>query len=263
MRIGILSKRKNMLTGKIKNYYERMGHDVNIYTTNELCINECLVENDFYILKSKHLFYIYAGYYIESQNIPVIPNTDICFKIKNRIEAHLLLRKAQLLAPDYYMGTIGTLKKELKISDFPLVAKPIMGSSGSKGVRFIREFNDLDSINEDYIYLERFIDGFHYIVYFIGDEMFCCEKKPFMHEHNETKEVLLTDDIKQYIINWKESYNLLFGHLDMVREKSTGNLYVVDPGTFPEFSNWKTNSEPVALLCNLILDEYNKMLDTK
>jgi hypothetical protein len=127
----------------------------------------------------------------------------------------------------------------------------------------VKTFEDLDSINEVYIYLERFIDGLHYIAYFIGDEMFCCEKKPFMHEHNETKEVLLTEDIKQYLINWKEKYNLLFGHLDIVREKSTGDLYVVDPGTFPEFNNWKTDSDPVTLLCNIILNEYKKTLDIK
>ena len=58
MKIGILSKRTQMITGKIKEYLEKKGHNVKIYSAENLCINESLFENDFYILKSKKLFFL-------------------------------------------------------------------------------------------------------------------------------------------------------------------------------------------------------------
>jgi hypothetical protein len=57
MKIGILSKRTTMLTGKMKQYYENKGINVVIYTLDNLNINESLFSNDFYILKSKNLFF--------------------------------------------------------------------------------------------------------------------------------------------------------------------------------------------------------------
>ena len=50
----------------------------------------------------------------------------------------------------------------------------------------------------------------------------------------------------------------MFGHLDIVREDSTNNLFIVDPGTFPEFSNWKCKIDPVSEVCDLILENFEK-----
>jgi glutathione synthase/RimK-type ligase-like ATP-grasp enzyme len=260
MKIGILSKRKTHLTGNMKGYYESKGHEVTIFTADNLCINESLLKNDFYILKSKQIFYLYAGYYLEAHNVPVIPETDISFKIKNRIESQLLLRKANILTPDFYIGTLETLKIQLKNKNFPLIAKPIMGS-GSRGVKFIKAHQDLDLINtDDYIYVEKFIEGTHYIIYFIGDDICSCEKTPLVNEHTDAKHIEITKDMRQIVYKFKNSYNLLFGHLDIVKEKNTGKIFVVDPGSFPEFSNWKCKVDTVPLLCNLILEEFNKKL---
>ena len=51
------------------------------------------------------------------------------------------------------------------------------------------------------------------------------------------KPVTLTDEFKQIAIKWKNTHNLLFGHLDLVKEYDTGKIYVVDPGSFPVFIN--------------------------
>jgi hypothetical protein len=49
----------------------------------------------------------------------------------------------------------------------------------------------------------------------------------------------------------------MFGHLDLIRESSSDMLYIVDVGTFPEFSNWKGNINPVKSIGDLILNKYN------
>ncbi|MFX1298526.1 MAG: hypothetical protein ACFFD2_27170, partial [Promethearchaeota archaeon] len=66
-------------------------------------------------------------------------------------------------------------------------------------------------------------------------------------------------DVKDFIEKWKTflGENALFGHLDIVREESTNQLYVVDVGSFPEFSQWQLNNiSPVETICNLILKRY-------
>ncbi|MFX1259536.1 MAG: RimK family alpha-L-glutamate ligase, partial [Promethearchaeota archaeon] len=230
MKIGILSKRTHKFTGKIKDFFEQEGHNVEIFTANNLCINKSLLENDFYILKSKKLFYFYAAYFLEANNIPVIPDPNNAFKQKHRIGAQILIKKAGLLAPEFFMGSIETLKKKLNKSNYPLIVKPIMGGSGSRGIKVIKSYKDLNFAKKEIIYAERFIKGIHYIVYFIGDEICALEKLPLKNEHSEMNLITLSDDLKVTIIKWQKKYDLLFGHLDIVREEITNKLYIVDPG---------------------------------
>jgi len=259
LRIGILSKRTGYFTGKLKNFFESKGHNTIIYTKENLCLNESMLENDLYILKSKHQIpFVYAGFYAESHGIPVIPNSDISQKHKDRFEAYLLIKNAGLLYPKWYYGTPQTIKKNLKDKDFPLILKPVSGS-GSIGVKIIYNFSDIENLNQDILYLEKYIEGKHYTVYFIGDKICSMEKIPLTNEHSEMTRRELSKEIKQIIMKWKNQYNLLFGHLDIVVEKKTNKHLVVDTGSFPEFSNWKCGGDPVSLIGNLILKEYKKL----
>jgi len=104
--------------------------------------------------------------------------------------------------------------------------------------------------------MEKYIEGTHYTVYFIGDEICAMEKIPLANEHSEMIKRELSKEIKQIILNWKNKYNILFGHLDIVKEKNTNKHFVVDTGSFPEFTNWKCSGDPVSLIGNLILKEY-------
>jgi len=259
MNIGILSKRTHMLTGDLKQYLENQGHKISIFTASNLCINRTLLDNDFYILKSKSLFFLYAGYFIESNNIPVIPDAQTSFKHKNRIEAHFLLKKAGLLVPDLYLGTYDTFRTQLQSKDFPLILKPIMGS-GSRGVQLIDSIDDLNNDGDKIVYLENFIQGIHYNVYFIGDEVCTLIKPPLSHEHVDMDKIETPHDIKKIIKKWLKHLKgkSLFGHLDMVREHGSNKLYVIDPGSFPEFTNWKNPTSPVEKICNLILKQVSK-----
>ncbi len=260
MKIGILSKRKTMMTGKLKDCLENKGYTVSIYTLENLIINETLLNNDFCILKSKSLFFLYAGFFLEANSIPVIPNPQISFLQKNRIQSHFLMKRIGLLAPDIYLGTTDTFKNQLDLKDFPFILKPIMGS-GSKGVRIIRSKEDLKSENNTILYLERYIKGIHYNVYFIDNEICSLIKPPLSDEHVDMKKIETPDDIRDVIKKWKDYFkgDLLFGHLDIVREEASNNLYVVDPGSFPEFTNWKCKISPVESICNLIINKYEKL----
>ena len=258
MKIGILSKRTGNFTGKIKNYFESNGHQISIFTSSNLCINDSLLENDFYILKSKHMLYLYAGYFLEANRIPVFPDTRLSHTHKDRIEAYFAIKRTGLLVPLVYMGTPNTLKSQLQSSYFPLISKPIFGS-GSKGVRIYNTIKDFDTDSEELVYLEKYIEGNHYLAYFIENEFCICEKKPLSNEHTEMKLIETDDEIEEYLRKWKEKYNLLFGHLDIVRENKTNRLYVVDVGTFPEFSNWKHEIDPVSKICDLIVKKYQEI----
>ncbi len=265
MKIGILSKRKIMLTGKIKQCLENKGHQVKIYTQKELNINSSLFDNDFYILKSKGLFYIYAGYFLEANNIPVFPNPRVSYLQKNRVHSHYLMKKYGLLRPDIFIGTQKTLKNKLEKEDFPLILKPIMGS-GSKGVRMIKFYNDFTSENNEIIYLEKYVEGIHYNVYFIEDQICVLVKPPLSHEHVPMEKVETPNDIKDIIKKWRDNLNenALFGHFDIVRENKSNKLYTVDVGSFPEFSNWKIeNISPVEKICELILQSMHKHINNQ
>lgn len=258
MKIGILSKRTTMFAGKLKKYLENKGFVVTFYTLENLIINENLLNNDFYILKSKNLFFLYAGYYLEANNIPVIPKPHVSFIQKNRIQSHFLMKRIGILTPEIYLGTVDTLKNEL--SEYPYILKPIMGS-GSRGVQIIRSNEDLKISNNRILYLERYIKGGHYNVYFINNEICTLIKPPLSHEHVDMKKIETPDDIRDLIKKWRGFFNgdLLFGHLDMVREEPSNKLYVVDPGSFPEFTNWKCKASPVETICNLIINKFKSI----
>jgi len=255
MKIGILSKRTTGLAGNIAKFFENKGHETKIYLLENFSIDESLFENDYYILKSKKLIYLYTGFYLKANNIPIYPDPELTYKHKNRIEAHFLIKKAGLLCPDYIYSSLNTLKEQLKTSDYPLIVKPIMGS-GSRGVKKINCFEDLEGNANNILYLEQFIEGIHYVVYFIGDEICTLEKPPLSNEHVEMKEVLTTFEIEDVIKKWKNYYNLPFGHLDIVMEVNTKKIFVVDPGTFPEFTNCQPDKEPAPKICELILKNY-------
>ena len=248
-----------MFTGDLSNYLESKGHVVEIYTLKNLIINQELLRNDLYILKSKQLFFLYAGYFIESHNLPIYPSARIAFKSKNRIEAYFLIKQSGLLSPNIFLGTKDVLKKNLSYHDGPFIQKPIM-SSGSKGIKIINKSDDIESEEDEILYIEKFVTGTHYLAYFIHDEIIVFEKEPLANEHAPVKETALTKELQKIIFKWKNDNGLFFGHLDLVKEKNTNKIYIVDTGCFPEFSHWKNGTDAVKSIGDLILNLYQKGL---
>jgi len=264
MKIGILSKRKTMLTGDIKSYFENKGFQTTIYTLENLSINKTLLNNDFYILKSKNLFFLYAGYFLEAHNIPIFPKPQISFNQKNRVHSHLILKKIGLITPNIYLGTAETFRNHFNSNNFPLILKPIMGS-GSKGVKLVDSSKDIPKDSTKILYLEKYINGIHYNVYFIGNEICTLIKPPLSNEHVDMEKIQTPNDIEELIRIWKDYFDgeVLFGHLDIVREDKSNKLHVVDVGSFPEFVNWKCGGSPVEKICNLILKQIENVKNTK
>jgi hypothetical protein len=257
MKIGILSKRETGLVEKIRSFYAESGNKVTIYTSNNLEVNSSLFENDFYILKSKQLLFLYAGYFLHINHIPVIPDPIISYKHKHRVESYYAIKNCGLNTPKIYMGTPQTIKIKTSASDYPLIVKDLMGS-GSKGVKIIESPNDLDSNVNKILYLEKYIEGTHYLAYFVKNEICVGEKQPLVNEHAKVRLIEPEKDIEKALMIWQTKYNLLFGHLDMIREEGTNKLIVVDPGTFPEFTNWKADNNLVPKICKSILERYQE-----
>ncbi|MHA1932605.1 MAG: ATP-grasp domain-containing protein, partial [Promethearchaeota archaeon] len=160
----------------------------------------------------------------------------------------------------FYYGTKETLIDQLDAKVFPLILKPVIGS-GSRGIRIINSAQELKSEENKILYLENFIKGVHYNVYFIDDRICTLIKPPLSNEHVDMEKVKTPKDIEELIKKWRMCLveNNLFGHLDIVRDESSGILYVVDPGSFPEFTNWKCSGSPVNEICNLILEQVEKL----
>ena len=246
-----------MLAGDLSLYLQSKGHSVKIYTLNELTINHELLKNDLFILKSKQLFFLYAGYFIESNNLPIYPRTEVAFKNKNRIEAYFLVKQAGLLSPNIYLGTKNILNSKLPYNLGPFIQKPIM-SSGSKGIKIINKPDDIEAEDNEIVYIEKFINGTHYLAYFIQNEILVYEKEPLANEHASVKEIDITKDFQEIILKWKNFHGILFGHLDLVKENNTNKIYIVDTGCFPEFSHWKYVADAVKSIGDLILNLYQK-----
>ena len=246
-----------MLAGDLSLYLQSKGHSVKIYTLNELTINHELLKNDLFILKSKQLFFLYAGYFIESNNLPIYPRTEVAFKNKNRIEAYFLVKQAGLLSPNIYLGTKNILNSKLPYNLGPFIQKPIM-SSGSKGIKIIKKPDDIEAEDNEIVYIEKFINGTHYLAYFIQNEILVYEKEPLANEHASVKEIDITKDFQEIILKWKNFHGILFGHLDLVKENNTNEIYIVDTGCFPEFSHWKNVTDAVKSIGDLILNLYQK-----
>ncbi len=246
----------------MKQYYDDLGHDAKIYTTDNLCINNNLFKNDFFILKSKKLIYLYAGFFLKENNIHIYPDPYLTFKHKYRIEAYYLIKQAGLISPLFYVGNKEALKNNLKEKHLPLVSKSLM-DSGSKDVKIIRTFEDLKQLDENVVYFEQYIKGIHYIIYFIENEISVCEKPPLSDEHAEMNEITPTRQMKEIIKKWRETHNIKFGHLDVIKEELSGKIFVVDPGNFPEFTNWRNKEDPCPKICSIIMEQVKQMKNSE
>ena len=244
-----------MFAGDLSHYLQSKGHIVKIYTLSNLNINEELLNNDLFILKSKQLFFLYAGYFIESNNLPIYPNPEMAYKNKNRIEAFFLIKQADLLSPNIYLGMKEVLNQNLPYNLESFIQKPIM-SSGSKRIKIINHPDDIEAEEDEVVYLERFIKGTHYLAYFIRDDILVYEKEPLANEHAPVKEIEITKALQEIILKWKNTHGILFGHLDLVKENNTNKIYIVDTGCFPEFSHWKCNTDAVQSIGDLILNQH-------
>jgi len=125
--------------------------------------------------------------------------------------------------------------------------------SGGEGIKVIDSIKNFNPEDKKIFFFEQFIEGTHYNVTFIGDEVCTCVKPPLCPNNKEMDMISTPKDIEETVLKWKRAHDILFGHLDIVREQETDKLYIVDPGAFPQFSSWKYDKNPAPKICALIL----------
>ena len=75
--------------------------------------------------------------------------------------------------------------------------------SGSKGVKIINSIEDIKSNSNKTLYLEKYIKGEHYNVYFIDNQICTLIKPPLSNEHVDMEKIETPDDISEVIRKWK------------------------------------------------------------
>ena len=248
MNIAMYTKTEEGFFEDFRSAVEKLGHRVSPINLANLAVDDRIGKYDLVILKSKQLFFIYAGYLAESMGITVIPRPDITHKVSNRIQFPFIARTAGIRTPNFYMGFPETILNTLSETDFPLMLKRIVGSGG-RGVELVRSLDEIANTNRRFLYLEQFISGHHLLCYFIENDIMVFEKEPFKNERFPVKFGSPDRDITDAVRLWRDTTGLHFGHLDLVREDGTGELVLVDPGVFPQFAHWPGAPERIAQIC--------------
>jgi hypothetical protein len=245
MRIAVLTKRHWGFCAVFRNYAERRGHEVASFDLTNLAVDDTLGEFDLVVLKSKQLFFLYAGFHAKALGVAVVPEPQVCKQICTRIESPFLAARAGIATPRFYFASPKALREGLAARDFPLVRKRIVGS-GSVGVELIRCHAQLPQTTDQHLYLEEFVPGQHLLVYFIEDVIRAFEKQPFVSGREPVRPIGLPDDVASAVERWKRVTGLEFGHLDFVRDDRTNAPVLVDSGPFPQFWHWPEAAERVS-----------------
>ena len=78
------------------------------------------------------------------------------------------------------------------------------------------------------------VKGTHYEIDFIGDEIMMFEKEPLVHETKGVMETSVPPTVVEIVETFKNRTDLILGDLDIV---IGDEIWIVDPGTFPNFQN--------------------------
>jgi len=245
MRIAVLTKRHWGFCAVFRDLAERRGHEVASFDLTNLAIDDTLGDFDLVVLKSKQLYFLYAGFHAKALGVTVVPEPQICKQVSTRIEMPFLAARAGIATPRFYFASPKALREGLAARDFPLVRKRIVGS-GSVGVELISSHAELPETTDQHLYLEEFVPGQHLLVYFIEDVARVFEKQPFVSGRMPVRRIGTPDDVTSAVERWRRVTGLEFGHLDFVRDNRTNELVLVDSGPFPQFWHWPSAAERVS-----------------
>jgi hypothetical protein len=247
MRIAVLTKRRTGLSAVLEACAAREGHDVTLLDLPNLVVDDTLGAFDLVVVKSKQLYFLYAGFHAQALGVTVVPDPSICKQVSTRIERPFLARRAGIAIPRFYFASPQAAREQLSEAAFPLVRKPMVGS-GSAGVSMVASKAQLPHTADRHLYLERFVPGRHLLVYFIADEVRTYQKQPFVSGREPVVPLPAEADVAAVVERWKRVTGLGFGHLDLVRDERTGGLVMVDAGAFPQFRHWPGAAERVSAM---------------
>ncbi|HMF33069.1 MAG TPA: hypothetical protein VKK79_16715, partial [Candidatus Lokiarchaeia archaeon] len=238
VKVAILAKKPFDISQQIALELEERGHSTTIYHTDDLLIDHKFLEYDLVVQKSKQMLFLYAGIYAKVAGISVVPDPERSLEIRDRIRCQALITGAGLRAPFFYFGFPHVLAEKIPSDEYPLVCKRQFGSRG----QFVSILDSPETLagaqNDTMVYLQQYIEGKHFLVCFIDSEIRMYEKKMLQKETSNLQEVPVPDEVVKVVSSWRRVTDLPLGDLDIVQERATGDFWVVDPGSFPNFLNW-------------------------
>lgn len=247
MRIGVMTKSRSGFVEVLEARARQDGHEIALLDLADLAVDDRLAAFDLVVLKSKHLFFLYAGFHAQALGVRVVPDPRVARQVSTRIEMPFLARRAGIATPRFWFATPDVVRDQLAASHFPLVRKRIVGS-GSAGVELVESKSSLPETTDRHLYLEERVPGRHLAVYFIEDDIAAFEKRPFASGREPVEPIAADDDVVWAIDRWRRTTGLAFGKLDFVRDERTGALVLVDAGSFPQFRHWQDAAERVSAL---------------
>ena len=250
MRIALLTKRHTGLCAVLAARAQGAGHEVTSFDLATLVVDDTLAAFDLVVLKSKQLYFLYAGLHAKALGATVVPDPEVSRTVTTRIEMPFIAARAHIATPRFWFASPDAIRERLPASDFPLVRKHIVGS-GSTGVELVPLKSDLPRTSDQHLYLEQFVRGQHLLVYFIEDDTRVYEKRPFVSGREPVRRVGVAADVAAAVERWRRTTGLAFGHLDFVRDERTQALMLVDAGPFPQFRHWQGAAERVS---RIVLD---------
>ncbi len=246
MRIGLLAEKKNDFIRSLAKDIVQRGHSLQILDGPFLEV-ATFDGFDLLLLKTKSAKFLAAAYRAKSRGVTVIPDPAIAEKLRNRrLCDHFLDEAGIRRVPSAY-----DLRENLIAGHYdyllPGVAKPLL-SSGGKGLRMVWKWSDLAGYGSDPytpIYVQKFIAGKHYRIDFIGDDVYLFEKIPVVGDDPNPRHVAITHEFVQVVRSFKTKAQIEWGDLDVVVDRK-GQIFQVDPGTFPSFRHVPKPTEAIA-----------------
>ena len=252
MNILLLSGREHGAHEMLRAGLQARGHTVTVTDLANLSIDRSTLKNDLLILGKPHLFFTYAGQYARSSGVQVIPDPELAQKLSMRTEFFRIARKNDIRAPNFYMGHTETIMSEFCRFDFPLVHKELAFPHGST---LVSSPENLAMEEHRFLYLEEFVEGSHFLVYFInkgdstglpdssssdlkGEDIRVFEKKPFSTEGDQVDPVSPDEDVCALVHMWRKATKMNFGALEIIRDRGTNELCLINAVPFPEFTHW-------------------------
>ena len=247
MRWLFLARKETDLLVEMRSFLVEHGESVDSRYMDAI-MGKFVLDFDVIVLKSRIIPFFYGGYLAKMHGKIVFPDPMTAYRLRNRWEAEIYLREMGLNVPPAVMGYRQVLEREMEEGFFPAVKKPLMGSKNT-GIELIRGSAQLEAMpSNEVIYLQKMVDGDHYEVDFIEEDIYIMEKEPMVHETLGIHNGPVPGDIVRSVRRYRKASGLLFGDLDVVIGDET---WIVDPGTFPPFNHVK---DAGAKIGGLLLD---------
>lgn len=247
-KVALLAEKNNAFRKSLCDVLTERGYAVDIHS-GEFLEATNLDGYDLVLLKTKKPKFLAAANRAKACGVKVVPDPLVAETLRNRVLCDQFMQRAGIPHPrSIYDYRASVLADKHQSFPWPAVKKPLL-SSGGRGLRLICGATDLSNGSEgesDPIYLQEFIQGRHFTVYFLGKSIYAFEKEFNLGPDVAPREVPVWEGLARVVDTFRREAGVLWGDIDVVVSDSTGETMSVDPGTFPSFGLIQKPSEEIA-----------------